>query len=733
MDYKVLRGKKQVVCVVDYKGGKEKKEVKEVEQLHNIFMLDRSGSMTWDIDNAVDNMQEALKSIASNDYVSVIWFSGAGECKTLIKGSKNDENLSKLMDSLRSTVGLTCFSEALEEAQSIVEDLRGLCSNFAVTLFTDGRPVVPWGDEESRIAGVLKELSGEILALNTIGYGNYYNEELLKSMSASTVYGKFVHTKELKDLRELITHNYERVSGIRLEKLEATTEGSNLVYVSDRGVQVYKDSMSLQGIAKKNNKLVFYGEEDFKFTVNGEEYTTEGCEVEELGAEDEGVMYALAYGLAYRGEVDSSLRVLAEFLGDKELIDKQVNAFTPDERGEYLKAVESAVEDKGRRNVGTCDSSYIPADDALCVMDVLGWLTEQDGVKYIYKSDYNRIGLAIKEEANYFERVAGETLTDFKELSYNKEKVNVSIRSKIKGEVKLNPKQADRVGLSTTIESHIYRTQTVIKDGYLNMEELLFAVPREVYNALKEKAEEEGKLKVKELGSIEVGVHKLVKVEVDFKGLPVINKKYAGEGRDLDVVHARTVESVKLEARQKMCNYVLKQTKEANGIKTGEFAKLTDEQVELLKDYGLDSKLSYVGVGTKRAEKGEDYYEARKIKYVVKGSTSAPSGADVIKKMEAGKAQNYLGKVMEEWYKEYKAEVGEGAGAEKVVEYCENYLREVKKKLQKIRLDVCRMNMGIVLTNYWFTGAELDGKGNVTYTKDGVTVLVQCGKEKVYY
>ena len=78
-----------------------------------------------------------------------------------------------------------------------------------------------------------------------------------------------------------------------------------------------------------------------------------------------------------------------------------------------------------------------------------------------------------------------------------------------------------------------------------------------------------------------------------------------------------------MKLKQKMANYVLKTAREELGEEKGRrFAKLTDEQVELLKDYGLNADLSYVGVGVKQEEKGEDFYEARKISYAIKGRMS---------------------------------------------------------------------------------------------------------------
>ena len=67
--------------------GDAKKVNKTVEQLHNIFVLDRSGSMTWDIDTAIENTKDALKVILTPTFISVIWFKRCGSMQNPYQGS----------------------------------------------------------------------------------------------------------------------------------------------------------------------------------------------------------------------------------------------------------------------------------------------------------------------------------------------------------------------------------------------------------------------------------------------------------------------------------------------------------------------------------------------------------------------------------------------------------------------------------------------------------------------
>lgn len=155
------------------------KDSLSVSKLHHIHILDRSGSMSTEINNLIDNVQETIKHINEDDLISIIWFSSPGQYRTLIKGAKKTDELHKLLDTLRSTIATTCFSDPLKEAQLIVNELVTLCPNISITLFTDGCPVVPWSvsEEENRVFRILNEIKDKILAFNTIGFGNWYNKD----------------------------------------------------------------------------------------------------------------------------------------------------------------------------------------------------------------------------------------------------------------------------------------------------------------------------------------------------------------------------------------------------------------------------------------------------------------------------------------------------------------------------------------------------------------------------
>lgn len=59
-------------------------------------------------------------------------------------------------------------------------------------------------------------------------------------------------------------------------------------------------------------------------------------------------------------------------------------------------------------------------------------------------------------------------------------------------------------------------------------------------------------------------------------------------------------------------------------------------------------------------------------------------------------------------------------------------LAEVKEELFKERVVLNSMKIAKVLTGDWFTGLEVDDKGNQTYKKGDKTLTVKADRVKVY-
>lgn len=741
-----IGGIDKTVVVVNYKT-KKKTESKSVDRLHHIHILDRSGSMTGSIGQLIENVKKTIEFIPQNDYISIIWFSSAGQFKTLIKGATPNKDLYKLLDSIKSTLGCTCFSESLEEVGVIINDLQAICPNFNVSLFTDGETVVPWSDdeEERRIFKAINVWKDKVIALNTIGYGNYYNETLLKKIAAESMFGQMIHSSKIDQYMEIFSHNYERVSELVMDSVEIEANGAEILYLSNKSSKLNKDTLKMSMLDKTKNQFVLIGDGEFLFKLNGDVYHSNMILTSPSAATRQPVLYSYAYEKYYQGDRQYALDILAKTLNDKYLVDEQTKAFTFDECAEYINMLGYAAFNKGGRLLqGKCDDNYIPADDALCVMDILKLLVAGDNL-YVYASDYNRIGLAVTDNFNLFKKDAGLTATPINELVFNKEKINVSIRSKIKGSVKINPKQAAKVGLPKEVNTAMFRNQTIIKDGNLNMGKIEVLIDDATFKKLLSYIPQCLHLMdVNENYIVDASGRGLVTLNLN--NLPVINRTYLGEAGDIKNVMTNTWEIMNLEAQQKVANYFLKKLSKDSGYNPTQY---TPEQIDVLRDHGLDANLLYVGVDTEKAQKNElDFYMARELSFDIKGYASLPSVADVIKKTKADDKLNGPGTIMKDYLLNLQGQININQKRSKGkpvsllddtvsfkgdIEFFEKEVNDIKKAILNRRIEVCSMKAAKVLTGAWFDGLTPDGKGNYTYTEGQTTLVVKTNKVKVFF
>jgi hypothetical protein len=734
-----IGGKQKTIVVVNYKTEQEMSQSKSVDCLHHVHIIDRSGSMSGSISELIENVKQTIEFIPDNDYVSIIWFSSSGQFKTLIKGAKKDVGLFTLLDSIKFTIGCTCFSESLVEVGVIIADLSTICPNFNVTLFTDGQPVVPWSEDEEikRIHKAIDAWKDKVIALNTVGYGNYYNEQLLKDIASKSMFGQMVHSSKIGEYMDIFSHNYERVSDLVMDSVSFESVGSEIIYLNSKTSKMGLDTMKMSMLEKKKNQFILLNDKpDFEFTMNDITFSSNSISGEIPKASQTPISYVYAYENYYKGNRQYALDTLSKTLKDKFLIDEQIKAFTFDECSDYMKKFKKAVfSTKSRLLQGECPNDYIPKEDATCIMDILKILVEGEN-SYVYSSGYKRIGIQTIDTFNLFEKSKEQAVTPLKGLIFNKEKLNISVGSEISGKVKLNPKQAGRVGLPTQVDSYVHRTQTIIKDGNLNLEEITVILDDTT---------------LKNLNDLHIpGLILTTEVDkcfvVDLTVLPVINRTYLSEAGNIENVMKNTMEIMTLEAHQKVANYFLKQLKKESPT---DFipTQYTPEQLEVLKDHGLTSKLCYEGVGTEKAVKvDDDYYEARELTFNIKGYATLPPIDKLLKKIKENGKLNGPEIIMKSYIMETQQDINMNMDSESkpvslldiisfpnALEYFEKETRRIKRDILEKRIEMCSMKIAKVLTGDWFSDLIPDGKGNYNYIKEGNTLVVKTEKVKVFF
>ncbi|MHC1682828.1 MAG: hypothetical protein AB6733_07765 [Clostridiaceae bacterium] len=730
----------KVPCsVVQFNFTAEKDKIVIAKRIHFIQILDRSESMKLHIDQLIDNVKKTIKVMKPNDLLSIIWFSGPGECKTVLRGASiATPSLSNQIDKLKSTLGSTCFSEALMETGDIVNDLADLCDNFVITLFTDGQPVVPWSikEEEFRTKDILKSFNEKILSFNTIGYGVAYNSNFLKELASLSKFGRHSHSSMINQYLPIFKHNVKSVENSLKEVVNIESKGNSILYLTKKNSKIASDKLNINLLSKNYNKfyIISTSAENFKIQINDEIFNSSIIN-EEISQKDlENLLYTLVYEKYYQGKSDEALDILINSIKDKYLINLIINSFTSQERQQcediLLKAahnrkinLKSRIWVMPRLMNGTLTGNNFE-DNVPCFVELLRKFNEnKDKFIPLSSKQYKRIGKKVVDNYNSFKSDSSvKLLADFKDLVYTKDRLNISIRYEIPGFVTINPRQAKAVGLKTNVfPSKIYREQTIIKDGEININKLTLLVSKKTLSYL-------NKLKIEGLFTTIENKQILVKgytlIELTPSKIPILNRSYILKSDNLDYLLDAYYKQRESECKQKVLKFFIENQMNPKEVRVKKYSK---NQIALLESYGLDSKGVYRGIDNKIVKEFFDQYQCRIFEFSLKGFSTLPKVDDLLKKIkEDNKKLNGPETLMME-YVQYLKENKFDTSYEmltKLLEEEKAIIRENTKTLAEIKLAKS-------LTGGWWEGLKLGSRGNYIYEKGDRTLIIKVIKRTV--
>jgi hypothetical protein len=212
---------------------------------HNIWIYDRSGSMYSLIRQVIKDLEHFADKLQDGDTLSVAWFSTEnGTYRYILKGhvvgQHSPEIVKNMLHQNNTVIGLTCFSEVLKETEVVVKDLlaMGISDSFALMFFTDGYPVVSnYSKELKAIFESINALAPVISDAILIGYGDYYNRELMADM-ASAIGGTLVHTSRLCEFEEYMGLFLDGAVGIPRKEVTVDGNGKVLEVFTVNGKQI---------------------------------------------------------------------------------------------------------------------------------------------------------------------------------------------------------------------------------------------------------------------------------------------------------------------------------------------------------------------------------------------------------------------------------------------------------------------------------------------------------------
>lgn len=722
------------------------------EKVHQIMVIDRSGSMTSHIDKLINQVQDVIEQAGPNDIISIIDFSSAGRNRVVLKGVKNDDNVKVLLDSMRNAGGTTCFSEPMELVGDVVKDLAPITGNVVVTLFTDGEPYTSWSTEEEirRTLENIDVYADQVLAINTIGYGPYYNQEFMKDISELSEFGVMVHSGNISEYMGIFQRNAESVSHMMRCPLNVISQAdADILFTNKKIVTLHKDSLNLSSMDADTNIIYVVYQGVAKNLINvmvGDVSTTIDTSILGNGftvEEKEDFFFAYASRLYYSGKRRLALDLIINNAKDKAIADAMQSAFTFDEVAEVQKSMDNAfVNVTARFKDGGIPPGYSPKKDAYCVLDLLSDLSDTKAL-YLPFSDevekYKRIGKKSVDEFDAFVWTTDEIIVPVEKFVWNEEHLNLSIAFSINGTVKINPKAAKNVGLPDSIPSNIFRTHTIIKDGLVNVKQANFYVSEAMFNKLIDK-----RIPYALVGEdlrIE-GDDQYYSVVIDLGKLPVVNRNYMDIDMSAGNILNDVAKLIVLKTQRKVLNYILNKTYEDGTAilkKVDFFAGYTADQIRVLEEHGLSSKGSYNGVANVQASKDEcDSYMTRTMAFQLKGSSSIPKVDVALTKQAAKKKMNFCESVMVSFYDHiYTLAAKEKLDIDKpsvpVRNFIEGLIDASKLEVNHVTKKLNIYKFATILNNDWIP--DLQGQDGVfSYTDDDIgTLIVKVNRSIVYF
>jgi len=716
------------LALVAFSAGKDSTPAKAPPTNH-LLVVDCSGSMS----GALPDMRAQIKGkfpslVGEKDTVSLIWFSGRGECGVIFEdvALRNLKDLAKVnaaVDRWLKPVGLTGFQDPLEEAARVIARLRKAHPGEAVALLFLSDGYDNQGSRE-KILATLGKIEADSAAV--VEWGFYADRSLLSAMAAK-LGGALLFTEDFSAYEPQITKVFGR-------KVAATPK---------KTLTLSGDAVGNVAFALSQGDVLTFGVEGGSVTVPPDVTTVYYLSASKGGAPttgkpDEAVLppvYAAISLFSSRMQPDVVLPLL-KFTGDVRFITRFAKCFGKQKYSEFQADVTKAAFDAGARYQEGYDPTKVPDDNAVTVLDVLSILASDSTnrvLPYHPEWKYTRIGRAREDASSRFtdeetaeiaslqaqmskpkitvaavktlqekiasivaskpepltfvpdeaEKEAGSTIEN---LVYNEDRPNVSLQVKVWGTVDLSKRlPPSMVGnLPEKFPTYIHRNYSIIRDGLVNVKSLPVKVSHETLANLKAKG-------VPVLSETKLDFE--VEAVLDLGSLAVVNRSMT-KTLSAKTLGEKVMQLTEARARQKVYQGYLK---DYGGGKTslGYSAIHGEEVSSWLKEQGITD---YGGFAPKALTKeSTDHYIGSELTVSLKGLSALPSLKEAVEKLAKGKG-NAGALLMEPAIKDVALQYPE-EGLTWLRARAEEATRETRELLREI----AQIKLATVLGQVWFS------------------------------
>ncbi len=739
--------------------GADKAPAKPVEQPTNhIMAIDCSGSMAYDLPRVREQAKKKLpKLLKADDTLSLIWFSGRGQCGTLLEaepvsGPADLKQVEQAIDRWLRPVGMTGFKEPLEEVSKLVARIgkKSAVKNYSLMFMSDGC------DNQWPRADILKAVesaAGVLTSATFVEYGYYADRPLLTAMAEKSG-GTLIFAKDFDQFAPAIEAAIQKkVSGASRAEISISGDavGGFVYALVDGDLVTYGVTAGKVTVPQDLPELCYLsptavGTIDNDLTQIAKSVAT-NLTMKLAQAEALSPAYAAVSLFAIRMKSDIVYPIL-KALGDVSFIEEFSGCFGKQRYSAFQEVAKGAAFGKGRFAKGY-DPNKVPRDDAFTVLDLLRILSEDDDNRVLLddpRFNYARIGrgrvdaseiltdeeseeiskltdemkserdakkikaiteriaaiTATKQEALKFvanKPKAGDEGYSISDLTFNEDRPNVSILVRKTGLVDISARvTAEFKGaLPAQFPTHIWRNYAIIKDGLVNVEALPVRITRETAVKLQAAGAPEGTF-----GAFVAIDKNRAECLIDLKQIPVINRNMV-KATSAQVLFTKEWELIKARAAQKVFNSTKKEQFPGKAKGLGE--QYGEAAAAWLKEQGFTDN----GFNPKAVQaEPTDCYMGKKMEIKLKGFSSIPSLNEYKKQASKGKF-NPPGALMTpaylaiETFQASPAYKNADNPAKAFETWLEAQFKATQAQVRNLIFEMAQIKFAIVVGQVWFT------------------------------
>src|ERR1035437_9015933 len=712
--------------------------VQVAKKTNHIFVVDVSGSMSWELPKIRTQLKNKLSNIMKEgDTISIVWFSGNRDAGILkeeveVKSLKTLTDLHSAIDRWLVPIGLTAFLKPLELVKEVIGKIRKNRpdSVFSMIFLTDGcNNDCPW----TEVIKTLKVLEAEIASSTFVEYGYYADSRALTQM-ASVLGGEKISCDGFDDFEPMFD-----------AKISSRVYGGKKIVVNITDKYLYDFAFSVG----KDGSVLLYNIQDNKIMIGSDVkevyfFSPNSVGSTDLPQEQVTKLYAAIYVLSDKLMNDNAEKIFYA-LGDNFYYKMLTGAFGKQKLNSFKAAIKECVANVSKRFPSGIGTIQKIDDNAYCLMNLIEDLGNAEGCLF-YKGHpefhYNLIGrkrvargenlseadkkrLAEAKNVDEVNKITeelkkknvevefvdsdpnrGYPLTD---LVWNEKRANLSVRIYIEGEAVL-PKNQYKID---KVASFRYKTYTIIKDGIVNVTKLPVSYSVEIIKILKTNG-------VKYTIYTANDAYDNTSV-IDLTSLPIINKGMV-KTISAKALAIQEWELQKLQADKKVYDYYRKLLfpKESKSF----IEMLGQEAADWLKTVGITDYNGFAPLTD--TEESTDFYMSVNLETKIKSLSSLPKVEDVVAKLKSSASLKLSELVMSDALKKYQkqteSEMYLSLSNEQKIGVLKTYLitksEILNKAKRKVMQEIAQIKFALILSKKWFTEFKTFDENKLSLTLD---------------